>query len=128
LFSIIPGGPPPTIPAGQQPCNLMWIQQLGPNLGIVNQQPTTLDEFSKSLARILGRAVINKTGIAGQFAFYMEFAIDQSTPGMSSTPAADLSSAPSIFTAIQTLGLKLDASKGPGEFLVIESVQRPSEN
>jgi uncharacterized protein (TIGR03435 family) len=107
---------------------LMWVQQRGPNLGIVNQQPTTLDEFSKSLARILGRLVINKTGIAGQFAFYMEFAIDQSTPGMGSAPAADVSPAPSIFTAVQTFGLKLDASKEPGEFLVIESVQRPSEN
>jgi len=38
-------------------------------------------------------------------------------------------SAVSIFTAVQEqLGLKLESSKGAVEVLVIDSVQRPSEN
>jgi uncharacterized protein (TIGR03435 family) len=34
-----------------------------------------------------------------------------------------------VFTAVQDqLGLKLESTKGPGEVLVIDHVERPSEN
>lgn len=45
------------------------------------------------------------------------------------TPPPPGDSAPSIFTAIQEqLGLKLEPSKGPVQILVIESIERPTEN
>lgn len=96
----------------------------------------SLDIFSQNLGRPLDRPVINKTGIAGIFDFHLEFAPDQATPGL--LPASTLGAArsdypafggPSIFTAFQEqLGLKLESAKGPGTFLVVDSVERPSEN
>jgi uncharacterized protein (TIGR03435 family) len=70
---------------------------------------------------------MNKTGIAGLFDIHLEFEADESIPGPppdSATPAG-----PSIVTALQQqLGLKLEPAKGPREFLVIDHVEKPSEN
>jgi uncharacterized protein (TIGR03435 family) len=73
------------------------------------------------LTAFSGRPVINKTGITGQFDIHLEFTPDRN----SDAPNAG----PSIFTAIEEqLGLKLVSAKGPGEFLIIDRVERPSGN
>jgi uncharacterized protein (TIGR03435 family) len=81
----------------------------------------TLAELSQRLATSAGRPVIDKTGIAGMFDFHLQFAPDDVAP-------SDEPSAPSIYTALGDLGLKLEQAKGPVEFLVIDHVERPSEN
>jgi uncharacterized protein (TIGR03435 family) len=92
----------------------------------------TLTQFGTSLP--VDRPVIDKTGISGMFDMHLEFALDDTTRSAvpQNSPAAALAddpSGPSIFTALQEqLGLKLEPSKGPGEFLVIDSIERPSEN
>jgi uncharacterized protein (TIGR03435 family) len=87
--------------------------------------PTTvISTFTKSsmdaLVRVLSgaadRPVINETGLSGLYDFKLEFA-----------RAAD-SDAPSIFTAVQELGLKLEPKKGLVEVVVIDGAERPSEN
>jgi len=123
---------PPTPPEpGQRLCGGPKIGGKGttPTTAILEYNGVSLDEL-KALGEFLGRPVINKTGIAGLFDFHLEFVLDESTPGVRlSFPASDDDPGPSIFTAIQEqLGLKLDSAKGPGEFLVIDSVERPSEN
>jgi uncharacterized protein (TIGR03435 family) len=53
---------------------------------------------------------------------------DAGKPGAEPAPPPD-SSGPSIFTAIQEqLGLKLESTKGPVEIIVIDHIERPSEN
>jgi uncharacterized protein (TIGR03435 family) len=94
---------------------------------------TTLDDLSKKLAIVMGRPVIDKTGINGMFDFHLRFSLDEATVGMpirgGEPDATSDIAAPSIFTAVQEqLGLKLEQAKGPGEFLVIDGVERPSEN
>ena len=100
-------------------------------------QGTTLDGFSRLLHLVLDRPVVDKTGIKARFDFYLEFAEDETTPKLALPPGGDPGvpaaapsdpGAPSIFTAIQQLGLKLEPAKGPREFLVIDHVERPSEN
>ncbi|HEY6341683.1 MAG TPA: TIGR03435 family protein [Bryobacteraceae bacterium] len=121
--------PPPLAP-GQPPFCQNRIQSKGANLRTYHEPGATVATFSELLSVILGRPVIDKTGIKGRFDFDLEFAIDQSTPGfVSDTPDTDPRAGASIFTAVQEqLGLMLKPAKGAGEFLVIDYVERPSEN
>lgn len=71
----------------------------------------------------LDRRVVDETGLVGQFDIDFNWNPD---PLSNSDRASDR---PSIFTALQDqLGLKLESSRGNVEVLVIESVQRPTEN
>jgi uncharacterized protein (TIGR03435 family) len=121
--------PSPPVPGQKPGCTRMISGSAkGPNMARVYIQASTVDEFSKALGFVLGRPVINKSGIAGLFDFLLEYAIDETTGGTRVAPS-DEPAGPSIFTAIQEqLGLKLDSAKGPGERLVIDHVERPSGN
>ena len=88
------------------------------------------------LSSVLDRYVLDKTGVTGLFNIRLQFALDESIgPNVfgggrpADPPPPDIEKAPSIFTALeQQLGLKLEKTKGPREYLVIDRVERPSEN
>jgi uncharacterized protein (TIGR03435 family) len=121
-----PGQPRPDL------CGTGGFSRKPPN-ATMNLHAMTLDDLAKKLAIVLGRPVIDKTGMAGMFDFRLKFSPDEGTPGMPTQgggqqPGAD-DAAPSIFTALQEqLGLKLEQAKGPGESLMIDQLERPSEN
>jgi len=86
-----------------------------------------LDSFLFYLAAFNGSArfdgpLLNKTGLTGYFHFHLEF-VNPVDPG-----AAD-AQFPSIISAMeQQLGLKVEAGKGPHEYLVIDHLERPTPN
>ena len=102
----------------------------------------TMQSFATTLAATMDRYVIDRTGVDGMFSFKLEYVEDDSTPVYYSPndPYADREraerearknnppSGPSIFKALEGLGLKLEQTKGPAEFLQIDSVQRPKPN
>jgi uncharacterized protein (TIGR03435 family) len=126
LEKVIPG-------TGEKPyCGQAIVKLKGPNW-TVDIHGMSLDEFAKWLDGGMDRLVFNKTGISGRYDFHLEFAPDESTPGFHAMPArgdgGDESIGASIFTVLQQqFGLKLAPAKGPGSFLVIDSVERPSAN
>ena len=87
----------------------------------------------------LGRTVLDQTGLKGKYDFTLQWTPDQipaamgigpegGKPANENPPTPD-SSGPSLFAAIQEqLGLKLESTKGPVEILVIDHIERPSEN
>ncbi len=123
----------PRQPGDKPLCHPGWIQGKGANISI-DAQAMGVDEFSKFLQLMLDRPVIDKTGIAGRFDFRVEFAPDDMTSRFATgTPGArsldSTGGGPVLREAIQEqLGLKLESTKGPGEFLVIDHIERPSEN
>lgn len=95
--------------------------------GTLRGEGVSMDGFSKSLASILGRPVINLTGQEGFYDVEIKYYLDNSGPG--SEPAPDDIAGPSIFTALrETLGLRLAGKKGPVTTWVIEKAERPTEN
>jgi len=77
------------------------------------------------LARFFGRPVTDKTGLSGRYDFVLPYnrirATDENNKDSDATP--------SLETAIQDqLGLKLEPAKGPVRSLVVDHVERPSEN
>ena len=84
----------------------------------------SMDELAAAVSRDAGRLVENRTGLAGTYDLKLSWAND-TAPG----PDTDAESRPTIFTALEEqLGLKLVPAKGPVPVLVIDSVEKPSEN
>jgi uncharacterized protein (TIGR03435 family) len=102
--------------------------------GQLSLQGAAMVALANQLGQILGRSVIDKTELTGNYDFKLEWTPDeslQSTAGAAGAeghPAADMTG-PSIFIAVQDqLGLKLESTKGPVEILVIERAEKASEN
>lgn len=91
----------------------------------------TMNQFAATLQRVvLDRPVLDKTGLAGKYDFDLEWTYDDTQFGGNLPPiASDNSGKPDLFAALQQqLGLRLDSAKAVIDTIVIDSVQRPSEN
>ncbi|HLY20727.1 MAG TPA: M56 family metallopeptidase [Bryobacteraceae bacterium] len=83
----------------------------------------------------LGRAVVDNTGLKGDFDFTLKWTPDESTkpmpsePGSGQPPEASDSVGPSFFTAVtDQLGLKLKIQSSPIGVMVIDHVEQPTPN
>ena len=104
------------------------ISTVYPQRIVLPARNATMGEFVSLLQRaVLDRPVVDKTGLSGRYDFDLAWAPDETQFGGEIPPAsADAPSAP-FFTAIQQqLGLKLEATRGPVEALVVDKVERPS--
>jgi len=116
------GPPPPRGPLDPPPCGLMG----GPARTIAGG--ATMQQLAANLSVRSERLVIDKTSLAGRFAFNLAWTPDQPPtevprPGV---PPID-PNGPSIFTALQEqLGLKLRPARGQVDVLVIDSVEHPT--
>jgi bla regulator protein BlaR1 len=89
----------------------------------------TMDQVAGSLSTPgrLGRPVVDKTGLVGRFDFTIEWIPDPNGPPPVAAPADP--PGPSFQEALHDqLGLKLEAARAPVRTLVIDQVERPSEN
>src|ERR1035437_9518523 len=113
-----PQGPPP----------LIFV--VSPQLVKLPGHYATMAEFASILQRsALENPVLDRTGLSGRYDFDLEFTPDETVFGGALGKGTDDSTSPNLFGAIQQqLGLRLEATKGPVQALVIDRVERPSEN
>jgi len=103
-------------------------------LGALNVRNATMGDFAGLLQQaVLDRPVVDQTELTGRFDFTLNWTPDDSQfggMGAKIPPPTDNANAPpALYTAIQEqIGLKLDATKAPAEVLVIDHVEKPSEN
>jgi uncharacterized protein (TIGR03435 family) len=113
--------PPPTAETAR--CGTV-----SPGMGRIIGQRGRISQLADRLSTMLGRTVMDKTGLTGSYDIDLKFAPD---PGLQQSPGGPPADpgGPSIFTAIQEqLGLKLQAGKGPVEVIVVDSAEKPDGN
>ncbi len=152
----LPAALPPPPGPGQRGPNMANMPR-GAMLMMMNPSGMTMQATSVPIGNMItllqqfvGRPVIDKTELKGLFDIKLTFSPEGLTfpggrgggpgpgPGgpaiVGGQPAGPLAPTdaaepvPSLFTAIQDLGLKLESTKGAVEVVVIDSAQKPTEN
>lgn len=99
-------------------------------LGVVN---ATMGDFVRVMqSNVLDRPVADRTGPQGRFDFTLNWTPDESQfrgMGLQVPPPSPDAKFPGLFTGIQEqLDLKLESVNTPVDVIVIDRVERPSEN
>jgi uncharacterized protein (TIGR03435 family) len=96
--------------------------------GTMLGEAASMTDLTHKLSRLLDRLVVNHTGLEGNYDFKLEWTPDPGPSAPDGQPV-ETSLGPSLFRALQQqLGLRLEATKGPVDVLVIDHVGKPSEN
>lgn len=107
---------------------------LGIGRGVLNVSNGTIGDFASLLqSNILERPVVDQTGLKDRFDFSLKYTPDASQlanlPPALRPQADDPDAPPDLFTAVQQqLGLKIESAKAPVDVMVIDKIEKPSEN
>jgi len=123
------GPPPPEQPlrpgAAPSACGLS-LNQVLPGGGIkLTVRGITMADLARALGAFLDRPVVDRTGSRQQFDVDLSF-MRNDLPV--SDPSPEPSDLPSLFTALKKAGLSVTSGKDAVDVLVIDQLERPSEN
>jgi uncharacterized protein (TIGR03435 family) len=129
-----PGTPPPAAPTAP-PTDKEIMSRCGMRMGAgtIVSGGMKLDNLAFSISGLAGGEIFNDTALDGFYSITLKFSPRRSPqtldPGAAPSAAAPSDDAPDIFTALQEqLGLKLVRGKRQLPVLVIDHIERPSEN
>jgi uncharacterized protein (TIGR03435 family) len=123
---------PPPLPAPSSPrpvyCDFPRLAGDGLNWTLDGSR-VTVGKLAITLSRSgLDRPIVDKTGLTGGFDLHLKWTADLPESAPESGTVVEPTGL-SIFTALkEQLGLKLESAKAPVEILVIDHVEKPSEN
>jgi uncharacterized protein (TIGR03435 family) len=121
VYLLIKGSKPLRLEDAKVKSDFEWVGS--PKGGMITGngiagESISMPVLAARLSRYLGSPVLDKTAITGQFDFRFDYVSGDEHPDVISA----------ILTSVQGIGLKLEASKGPVETIVIDHAERPSEN
>jgi uncharacterized protein (TIGR03435 family) len=98
----------------------------------------TITNLCSQLGMAMDREVTDRTGIAGRFDIHLEvtpadlhpkYVAGRTIDQQGQLTADDQDAGPSISTALQQqLGLKLEKGRGPVQVIVVDHIERPTDN
>jgi len=100
------------------------------SMGMIAAHECTIPFFLSMLSRQMGRTILDRTGLTGNYDFTLRWSPDNgATTSPNATDDSQSDSLPSIFTAVQEqLGLKLESTKAPADVLVVDHLEHPAQN
>ena len=101
--------------------------------GVIESPGSPISFLAVALTQALGKLVLDETGLADRFKYKLEFrpenVEEKLALALAGEPVANNDPRPTIFSAIKSqLGLELQSKKGPVTTVVIERIERPTEN
>jgi uncharacterized protein (TIGR03435 family) len=109
--------PRPVVPDQPLPCGYYGGEPEG-----IKAVGVTIDTLCNPISTLVHRKVINRTELTGLFNFNLDVNV----------PPPDALDDPTAFdatiTALQRLGLRLESTKSAAEFIVIDHIERPTQN
>jgi uncharacterized protein (TIGR03435 family) len=132
LISVASGGSKLTT-SSPNDCTNFLFRGLG-DLLVTNM---TMTDFATWMqASVMDKPVVDQTGLSGRYDFQLNWTPDESqfaqlrgTGRVVPPPTNDPNAPPSLYTAMQEqLGLKMGTAKFPDDVIVIDRVEKPSEN
>jgi uncharacterized protein (TIGR03435 family) len=109
----------------------------GGNEYTIQGQSVDMSDFAEMLSIWAGRIVVDRTGLPGLF----DIKLPRFGPGQLAAPAIppnapegvrerllEVQSLPTLFNVLDQLGFKLESTKAPVEVIVVDNLERPSEN
>jgi uncharacterized protein (TIGR03435 family) len=131
-LTVAKGGPKLTVsapvasPEGAPPL----IFTISPGEARLPARDATMGELARVMQRTaVDRPVVDKTGLSGRYDFELEWTPDETQFGGNAPTGNPDAPKPDPFSAMQQqLGLRLEATRGPIEALVIDRAERPTED
>jgi uncharacterized protein (TIGR03435 family) len=128
VYALIAGKSGPKLQSAKDATQCGGSGCFGVGNGNLTANGTTMTFFAgEVLTRLLDRPALDKTGLAGHYDFKLTYDQSSTQPPIVGMPMAP-TEGPSIFAAVEDLGLKLIPEKDPIEILVIDSAERPDAN
>ncbi len=120
VYLLTKGPKEPKFGPPQHPETRMYFAGLlgGRDDGTVSGGNATMEFIAQQLSRSMGAVVLDRTGLTGPFDFELEHVYDPEEHDLVSIAQRTVSE----------LGLKLEKSRGPVETIVIDHLEKPSEN
>ena len=124
--------PPPPPAPGQAEVPLCGIPRFMNNG--MDFHGATMTQFCGAMSNFTDRKVLDQTGIEGRFDIRLNTSSNDSPwgpfqPPQRGDPPPDPGEVTArIQSALQKLGLKLESTQGPADVLIVDHVERPSEN